>query len=188
MGVKSYSVPGMPADSGRIVHNFYVDYDVESIIDYFGRTIYFDINQATLRPESKTRLDSFIPMLKENSGIGISIEGHAEPREASRNQPKPDQYLMKLGRQRALAAYTYLREKSVPAIQLISESYGGRRLAAPNSNPENRQLNRRVELKAVRVEDITLRIKQRKAHSQTDTESPSRMPRKRLKEKAPASR
>ena len=26
VGVKSYSVPGMPADSGRIVHNFYVDY------------------------------------------------------------------------------------------------------------------------------------------------------------------
>lgn len=151
VGVKKCSA-GMSADTSSLVQNFYIDYDIKPMFDGLGPMVFFDANQAALRLESKAILDNLVPMLKANPGIGISIEGHAEPHEAPRNQPQLDRYLMQLGQHRAQAAAEYLSKRGVPASRIITKSYGGKRPAAPNDNPENRQLNRRVEFKSSRLD------------------------------------
>jgi outer membrane protein OmpA-like peptidoglycan-associated protein len=155
VGMQQYEVPGMPVDSSGLMHNFYADYDMESMVDPLPPMLFFDVSKATLRPESKARLDNIVQMLRHNPDLGISVEGHAEPREVPRNQPNRAQYQVQLGQRRAQAAYDYLAQKGILAKQRITKSYGGTRLAAPNDNAENWQLNRRVELKSISVGDIT---------------------------------
>jgi outer membrane protein OmpA-like peptidoglycan-associated protein len=143
-----------------------------------GPMLFFATNQAVLRPESMTVLDNLSRIFQHNPGIGIglSLEGHAEPREAPRGRPGREQYLVALAQRRAQAAYDYLRKKGVPKSQLITRSYGGKRLAAPNDTPENRQLNRRVDCKGVRIETIESQLKARKSHLQTGTSVSGKKP------------
>ncbi|GAB3585834.1 hypothetical protein GCM10027345_34580 [Hymenobacter daeguensis] len=161
VGEKQYLVPEMPINSSGIRKYFYADYKMERTdeFDNLPPMIFFDTNQATLRPESKTRLDYIAAVLKNHSGFGVSIEGHAEPREVPRNQPNRIQYQVQLGQRRAQAADDYLAQKGVSVKQRITTSYGGERPAAPNDNAENRQLNRRVELQSISVEGITSKRK-----------------------------
>jgi outer membrane protein OmpA-like peptidoglycan-associated protein len=161
VGEKQYLVPEVPINSSGIQNYFYADYKMERTdeFDKLPPMIFFDTNQATLRPESKTRLDYIAALLKNHSGFGISIEGHAEPREVPRNQPNRIHYQVRLGQRRAQAAYDYLAQKGVSVTQRITTSYGGERPAAPNDNAENRQLNRRVELQSISVGEIASKRK-----------------------------
>jgi outer membrane protein OmpA-like peptidoglycan-associated protein len=161
VGMQRYAVPGMPADSSGPIHNFYANYADTVAIggDPLSPMLFFDTNQAALRPESKTRLDNLIPVLKYNPGIRVSIEGHAEPGEVPHSQPQPDQYLMQLGQRRAQTVAEYFKKRGVAANRVFTKSYGGRQLVVPNDNPENRQLNRRVEFRVVSVENIAVKRK-----------------------------
>jgi OOP family OmpA-OmpF porin len=62
-----------------------------------------------------------------------------------------DQYNNELSQKRAVAVKTYLVEKGAKTEQLQTKGYGERSPVVPNTNDENRALNRRVEFKIVTV-------------------------------------
>ncbi|MBF9144028.1 OmpA family protein [Hymenobacter properus] len=140
---QEFPVPVSTNDSTTIVKNFYINY-VDTTQNEFlrARNIYFDTDKYKLRPESITRLNEISQYLTANAGINISIEGHCD----SRNT---DEYNMVLGQNRAQAAYNYLKKQGIAETRMSTVSYGERRPAAPNDSPENMQLNRRDEFKAV---------------------------------------
>ena len=143
---QEFPVPVSTNDSTTITKNFYIDYiDTTALAGSAFKNIYFDTDKYKLRPESITELNNISQVLTANAGMNISIEGHCD----SRNT---DEYNMVLGQNRADAAKNYLVKQGIADSRLTTVSYGERRPAAPNDSPENMQLNRRDEFKAVRTE------------------------------------
>ena len=146
---QEFPVPVSTNDSTTITKNFYIDYiDTTALAGSAFKNIYFDTDKYKLRPESITELNNISQVLTANTGLNISIEGHCD----SRNT---DEYNMTLGQNRAEAAKTYLVKQGIADSRLTTVSYGERRPAAPNDSPENMQLNRRDEFKAIRTEGAT---------------------------------
>ncbi|HEY4651928.1 MAG TPA: OmpA family protein [Pontibacter sp.] len=142
-------VPMTLNDTTTITRNFYIDY-VDTTATRAGvlamKPIYFDTDEHNLRPESVNELDRVVAYMKANPLVNVSIEGHCDSRAS-------DEYNMKLGESRAVAAYEYLKSKGISERRLVTVSYGERRPAVPNTSAENMQLNRRTEFKVLERAD-----------------------------------
>jgi len=101
--------------------------------------IYFDFDQADLRPEYNEVLAAHGGYLAANGGALLRLEGHADER-GSR------EYNIGLGERRAQAVRRALLLQGAAAAQLTTVSYGEERPAAFGSDEEAYGLNRRVEL------------------------------------------
>ncbi|WP_066829452.1 OmpA family protein [Rufibacter ruber] len=102
--------------------------------------LFFDTGKASLRPESRTELDKLFQFLKSNPKMRVEIAGHTD----NVGQPAAN---LKLSEARAKAVVSYLVSKGAPAANYQAKGYGEAQPAAPNTSDENRQLNRRIELR-----------------------------------------
>jgi len=103
------------------------------------RTVYFDYDQADIKPEFNALLQAHGQQLAQNSAMTLRLEGHADER-GSR------EYNIGLGERRAQAVRRVLMLQGAQASQLTTVSYGEERPAATGSDEESWRLNRRVEL------------------------------------------
>ena len=101
--------------------------------------VYFDFDQATLKPETRALLLAHADRLK-SSGAATRLEGHADER-GSR------EYNIALGERRANAVRDFLVLQGVSASSLEVVSYGEERPLATGSDESSYSQNRRVELK-----------------------------------------
>lgn len=101
--------------------------------------VYFDFDQASLKPETRSLLLAHADRLKAN-GSSARLEGHADER-GSR------EYNIALGERRANAVRDFLVLQGVNASSLEVVSYGEERPMATGSNESSYSQNRRVELK-----------------------------------------
>jgi outer membrane protein OmpA-like peptidoglycan-associated protein len=107
--------------------------------------IYFDFDKSSLREASIKELDKLIAILKSNPNAKVEFSAHTDSKGS-------DQYNMELSKRRAFAARNYIVNKGIAASRSKLETYGKSKPAVPNTNedgsdnPENRQLNRRVEI------------------------------------------
>lgn len=102
--------------------------------------ILFDTGSDHIRGESKPTLDQIGQMLQSHADLKLTIEGHTDDvgNEAS-NQT--------LSEKRAAAVRQYLiANYHVDGARLTSKGLGSTKPAVPNTTPEGRQQNRRVEL------------------------------------------
>ncbi|MCS7244990.1 MAG: carboxypeptidase regulatory-like domain-containing protein [candidate division WOR-3 bacterium] len=108
------------------------------------RNIYFDLNKATIRPESYPVLDELCQLLKETPTATIEVEGHTDTRGS-------DEYNLRLSQSRADAVRDYFVNKGCISIDRIkSIGYGETRPSVfPEKNENDYQMNRRVEIKFV---------------------------------------
>ena len=106
------------------------------------RNIYFDLNKATIRPESYPVLDELCQLLKETPTAIVEIEGHTDTRGS-------DEYNLKLSQARADAVKDYFIKKNCISPDRISAvGYGETRpVVFPEKSEADYQLNRRVEIK-----------------------------------------
>jgi peptidoglycan-associated lipoprotein len=101
--------------------------------------VYFDYDQAEIRPEFNALLQAHGQNLASNPNAQVRLEGHADER-GSR------EYNIGLGERRAQAVRRVLMLQGATANQLSTVSYGEERPAATGSDDEAWRLNRRVEL------------------------------------------
>ena len=104
--------------------------------------IFFDFNEASLRPESEAELDRLYKLLDEVSTLKIEISGHTDNVGAA-------SYNQKLSENRARAVVDYLNEKGISLERLTYAGYGFTQPVASNDNEEGRQMNRRTEFKVL---------------------------------------
>ena len=111
--------------------------------------VFFDFDKWDLRPESFVELDRGVKLLQDNPAIEIEMSAHTDSHGS-------DDYNFKLSDNRARSVMEYILSKGIASGRIISHGYGETVPVAPNSNadgtdnPENRQLNRRVEFKILK--------------------------------------
>jgi outer membrane protein OmpA-like peptidoglycan-associated protein len=102
--------------------------------------IYFDTGSDRLRPESGGTLALIADMLKGHPDLRIMIEGHTDNVGSSASNKA-------LSEKRAAAVKSALASQyGITASRLASSGFGDTKPAAPNTTPDGRQQNRRVEL------------------------------------------
>ena len=100
----------------------------------------FDTDKSDLRSEALPELDKIAAWFFVHPDAKGTIEGHTDnTASAEHNQ--------RLSERRALAVFMYLVDKGVNPDRLSFVGYGYTRPVAPNTTPEGRQKNRRVEIK-----------------------------------------
>ena len=109
--------------------------------------IYYDYDQATLRPESVASLDSVVNFLRDNPSITVEIYSYTDSKGT-------EDYNMALSQRRAQSVMDYLEKSSIERGRMTAKGFGAKNEAAPNAvggkdNPEGRQLNRRTEFRII---------------------------------------
>jgi outer membrane protein OmpA-like peptidoglycan-associated protein/tetratricopeptide (TPR) repeat protein len=102
--------------------------------------LFFDSNQATLKPRSRTELDRLVEFLRQDSSLRVEVAGHTD------NVGTPAANLS-LSQRRAQAVLTYLSAHGVPATRLRAKGYGETKPLAANDSEAHRAQNRRIELR-----------------------------------------
>jgi outer membrane protein OmpA-like peptidoglycan-associated protein len=101
--------------------------------------VYFDTSAATIQPRSFALLDQIAKVLNEHPEIvKLTIEGHTDDR-------GPIDFNRTLSQQRAESVLTYLAGKGVAKERMVAKGFGPDRPVQPNTTPEGRAANRRVD-------------------------------------------
>jgi outer membrane protein OmpA-like peptidoglycan-associated protein len=100
--------------------------------------INFDVNKATIRPESMGTLNMIVKVMTDNPDIKFEVGGHTDSDGA-------DDYNMKLSQQRAEAVRDQLIKLGIDASRLTAKGYGETKPISDNTTLEGKANNRRVE-------------------------------------------
>lgn len=100
--------------------------------------IRFDVNKATLRPESMGIINEIAELMQENPEIKFSVEGHTD-------SDGDDALNQTLSEQRAATVASTLTQMGIDAGRMSSKGWGESQPLDSNSTPEGKANNRRVE-------------------------------------------
>ena len=129
--------------TGQLQGDVYTGTDtVEYLASGVPDRVFFATNESILTTRSRDTLRKQATWLRENSGISVVLEGHADERGTR-------EYNLALGERRANAAKDYLMTYGVSASRISVISYGKERPVDAGSNPLSWSKNRRsVTVKA----------------------------------------
>ena len=109
--------------------------------------IRFDVNKATLKPESMGVINEIYTIMSEHPELHFSVEGHTDSDgETDFNQ--------RLSEQRAETVRVKLVEMGVDPARLATKGFGETIPVAPNDTPEGKATNRRVEFVNIQKDEI----------------------------------
>lgn len=106
--------------------------------------VHFDFNKWAIKPEGKAILDKDAELLKKDKTLDISIEGHCDV-------VGTDEYNQRLSERRAKVVFDYFASKGVDAKRMKTVGFGRKKPVAPNTTPEGRAKNRRVEVNIIKA-------------------------------------
>lgn len=101
------------------------------------RTVYFGFNSSNLNGDTRSALQANAEFLKENAGVEVQIEGHADERGGV-------QYNLALGEQRATTVKNYLISMGVSSSRITTISFGKERPIAFGHSENSWSRNRRA--------------------------------------------
>ncbi len=100
--------------------------------------IKFDVNKATIKPESTGTINYVVKMMQDNPALKFSVEGHTD-------SDGDDASNQKLSEARAKAVMDKLTELGIAKDRLTSKGHGESKPMVANDTPEGKAQNRRVE-------------------------------------------
>ncbi|MCB5271001.1 MAG: OmpA family protein [Candidatus Cloacimonetes bacterium] len=107
------------------------------------QNIQFNFDSSVLKQESFAVLDEVVVTLLTNPHLKLEVSGHT----CSIGE---EEYNLSLSKRRANAVYDYLVLRGVEKVRLSHTGYGEEKPLNENENPEQRELNRRVEFKVIK--------------------------------------
>ncbi|HPZ25330.1 MAG TPA: OmpA family protein, partial [Kaistella sp.] len=101
--------------------------------------IYFDVNKDVVKPESIPTLKEIAQVLSDNPTVRVKIVGHTD-------SDGEDAKNLDLSKRRGASVKKVLENTfGIQSGRLESDGLGETKPVAPNDNPSNKALNRRVE-------------------------------------------
>jgi OOP family OmpA-OmpF porin len=100
--------------------------------------INFDVDKATLKPESMGTLNMIVGVMRDNPDVKFEIDGHTDNSGAAVHN-------LDLSQQRADAVRTQLVGMGIDASRLTTKGFGDSKPISDNMTPEGKANNRRVE-------------------------------------------
>jgi outer membrane protein OmpA-like peptidoglycan-associated protein len=100
--------------------------------------IKFDVNKATLKPESMGPINEIYKLMIDNPAVNFSVEGHTDSDGDDANNQT-------LSEARGKTVMNKLIEMGIPSNRLKSNGFGESKPIDNNSTPEGKANNRRVE-------------------------------------------
>jgi OOP family OmpA-OmpF porin len=100
--------------------------------------IRFDVNKATLKPESMGVINEIAALMNEHPEISFSVEGHTD-------SDGEDAFNETLSEQRAETVVNTLKKMGIDGSRLSSKGWGESKPLDTNATPEGKANNRRVE-------------------------------------------
>lgn|GEM_PF-508815 len=100
--------------------------------------INFDVDKATITPESMGTLNQIKRILTQNPGLKFEIDGHTDNSGTAAHN-------LTLSQQRAEAVKAQLVQMGIDASRLTTKGFGDTKPIADNSTPDGKANNRRVE-------------------------------------------
>ena len=100
--------------------------------------INFDVDKATIKPESMGTLNMIVQVLKDNPDLKFEIDGHTDNSGTA-------QHNLTLSQQRADAVKTQLVSMGIDASRLTTKGFGDSKPISDNNSLEGKANNRRVE-------------------------------------------
>ncbi len=129
-------------ENGAVSASFSLGKALESGQVLTFANIYFDSGSATLKAESYPVLNEIAELLIANQGVSVQVCGHTDSDGSeSLNQS--------LSERRAASVKTYLVSRGVGASYLSTIGYGESSPVAPNTTPEGKAQNRRIEFRVL---------------------------------------
>lgn len=132
---KCPTTPGKPANNGCPE----IKQEVAKKIAVAAKSIYYMSGKAIIQKVSYPKLDVVVKVLKADTALQISIEGHTDNKgNATAN--------LKLSASRAQAVKNYLIKKGIAQSRITAQGFGDAKPIVSNATPAGRAKNRRVEL------------------------------------------
>jgi peptidoglycan-associated lipoprotein len=123
--VASLPAPGLPRPGSQ-----------EDLVTNVGDRVFFSFDSIELSVEARATLEKQVQWLRQNPGISVWLEGHADERGTR-------EYNLALAERRAIAVRDYLVALGVDQGRLQTRSFGKERPVDPRSVPEAWDKNRR---------------------------------------------
>jgi len=103
----------------------------------------FEINRATIRPQSFPYLDKLVELLKREPLLALEIRGHTDHRSVRWR------YSSNITKRRARSVRHYLIVKGIPPNRLRAKGYGASQPVTRGRTAKGRAMNRRIEIVAL---------------------------------------
>lgn len=110
------------------------------------RGVTFEFDSDRITPDARVILDGVADTMVAEPGIIVEIGGHTDSLGSAA-------YNKRLSERRANSVRDYLLRRGVAARQLEARGYGEEQPIADNDTEDGRELNRRVELRILALED-----------------------------------
>ncbi|WP_299821485.1 OmpA family protein [uncultured Pontibacter sp.] len=104
--------------------------------------LFFDTGKYALEKKSETELSKLIKFMQLNSTMKIEIEGHTDDVGADKDNQV-------LSEKRAKSVVDYITSNGIGKERIRYKGYGETKPVKPNTSEENRQRNRRIEMRVL---------------------------------------
>ncbi len=105
---------------------------------FMTHAITFDIDKASIKPESMGFINQLAQWLKTNSSVKLEVDGYTD-------NSGSDDHNKTLSQQRAESVKAQLVSMGIDASRLTTSGFGSSKPISSNDTPEGRSNNRRVE-------------------------------------------
>ncbi|HMX39360.1 MAG TPA: OmpA family protein [Saprospiraceae bacterium] len=106
--------------------------------------VYFDADKYSIKAASESNLKEVYTFLLNNPAVSVEIGGHT-------NNVPNDQFAGDLSTNRAKAVADWIISQGITPQRVLFKGYGKTRPIQPNTTPEGRMKNQRVEIKVLNI-------------------------------------
>lgn len=136
----NYKQIDVPVGETKLTFTYTLKYDTPKV--YTLKNVFFDTGKSTLRKESFASLDELVEVMKLKPRLIIEIAGHTD------NVGSVESNLT-LSNDRANAVRDYLIRHGIGEKRVTAKGYGETQPVADNNTENDRQENRRTEVRII---------------------------------------
>lgn len=120
-----------------------IDVQAERVNIQLPGALLFMSGHVDLEPAAKALLKKLAPELRAFEG-DIVVEGHTDDLPPGSKSAYPSNWELSVAR--SFSVIRYLAEAGIDPAKISARGYGSYRPRVPNISPENREMNRRIEI------------------------------------------